>query len=66
MFCDGVPQGWPDHTIDKPAEYAFWRDYVPNLRPAWPENCSTGMSPSDHAEARALGFNPERLPTPVA
>ena len=25
-----------DHTIDKPAEYAFWRDYVPKLAPAWP------------------------------
>ncbi len=25
-----------DHTIDRPAEYAFWRDYVPALKPAWP------------------------------
>ncbi|MBL8235605.1 MAG: FAD-dependent oxidoreductase, partial [Bryobacterales bacterium] len=25
-----------DHTIDKPAEYAFWRDYTPPLKPAWP------------------------------
>jgi hypothetical protein len=25
-----------DHTIDKPSEYAFWRDYVPKLEPAWP------------------------------
>ena len=25
-----------DHTIDKPAEYAFWRDYVPKLSPSWP------------------------------
>lgn len=25
-----------DHTIDKPEEYAFWRDYVPSLRPPWP------------------------------
>jgi FAD dependent oxidoreductase len=25
-----------DHTIDKPAEYGFWRDYVPRLTPAWP------------------------------
>ncbi len=24
-----------DHTIDKPAEYAFWRDYVPVLNPPW-------------------------------
>ena len=25
-----------DHTIDRPAEYAFWRDYVPEMTPAWP------------------------------
>ena len=23
-------------TIDRPEEYAFWRDYVPALTPAWP------------------------------
>jgi FAD dependent oxidoreductase len=25
-----------DHIIDRPAEYAFWRDFVPELRPPWP------------------------------
>jgi hypothetical protein len=25
-----------DHTIDRPAEYDFWRRYVPDLHPAWP------------------------------
>lgn len=25
-----------DHTIDRPANYEFWRDYVPQLQPAWP------------------------------
>src|SRR4051812_37114817 len=24
-----------DHTIEKPAEYGFWRDYVPKLTPPW-------------------------------
>ncbi len=24
-----------DHTIDKPAEYQFWRDYVPKMTPPW-------------------------------
>ena len=24
-----------DHTIDRPAEYGFWRDYVPKLSPPW-------------------------------
>jgi len=25
-----------DHTIERPAEYAFWRDFVPALKPPWP------------------------------
>ncbi len=25
-----------DHRVQKPAEYAFWRDFVPSLNPAWP------------------------------
>lgn len=25
-----------DHTIEKPAMYDFWRDYVPELTPPWP------------------------------
>ncbi|GAB4363659.1 MAG: FAD-dependent oxidoreductase [Bryobacter sp.] len=25
-----------DHTIERPADYAFWRDYTPALKPAWP------------------------------
>jgi hypothetical protein len=25
-----------DHTIQKPEDYGFWRDYVPKLKPAWP------------------------------
>ncbi len=24
-----------DFTIERPAEYAFWRDYVPGMTPAW-------------------------------
>lgn len=25
-----------DHTIDRPASYDFWRDFVPDLTPPWP------------------------------
>jgi hypothetical protein len=25
-----------DHTIDRPAEYDFWRSYIPALKPSWP------------------------------
>lgn len=28
--------GGEDHTIDRPAEYDFWRCYVPSLTPPWP------------------------------
>jgi hypothetical protein len=32
-FAMGYDEG-ADHTIDKPEDYAFWRDYVPALKPA--------------------------------
>jgi hypothetical protein len=25
-----------DHRIQRPAEYEFWRDFVPRVKPAWP------------------------------
>ena len=25
-----------DHTIERPAEFGFWRDLVPTLKPSWP------------------------------
>jgi hypothetical protein len=25
-----------DHTIERPREYGFWRDYIPALKPPWP------------------------------
>lgn len=34
FIMDYVPG--EDHTIDKPAEYEFWRDYVPEMEPPWP------------------------------
>jgi hypothetical protein len=27
--------GGEDHTIERPAEYAFWREFAPDLRPSW-------------------------------
>jgi hypothetical protein len=36
-FCFAVDYlAGEDHTIEKPEEYAFWRDYVPQLTPPWP------------------------------
>jgi hypothetical protein len=30
------PAPGADHTIEKPEQYEFWRDYVPAVAPAWP------------------------------
>lgn len=48
-----------DHTIDQPAEYAFWRDFVPELTPPWPGRLLdfTYTHPRS-GEAKRLGFSP--------
>jgi hypothetical protein len=56
-----------DHTIDKPAEYEFWRDYVPNLKPKnWPGKLlSMSMSHPHTLEPRPMRFDPtERVGRP--
>jgi hypothetical protein len=49
-----------DHTIDKPDEYEFWRDYVPALKPKnWPGRLlSWQMSNPITLEPRAVKFDP--------
>jgi len=48
-----------DHTIDKPAEYAFWRDYVPAMTPAWPGRLlSWQMSEPRTLDVRKVTFDP--------
>lgn len=56
-----------DHTLDRPAEYSFWRDFVPTLRPAWTGRLFslTGTHPRT-LEVRTLGFNPEQETTGTA
>lgn len=50
-----------EHLIEKPAEYAFWRDYLPNLKPAWPGKLlSLTYSNPITLEPRTLGFDPTR------
>ena len=50
-----------DHTIEKPEEYDFWKEYIPSLRPAWApgklfsEDYST---PSNPAVTRKGFLNP--------
>lgn len=49
-----------NHTIDKPEEYAFWRDYVPQLKPAWPPGklLSWSMANPQTLETRRISFDP--------
>lgn len=48
-----------DHTVERPAEYAFWRDYVPALRPAWPGRLlAWEMSDPISLKPRAVSFDP--------
>ncbi len=48
-----------DHTIDKPEEYAFWRDYAPALRPPWPGKLlSWSMANPQTLELRSVSFDP--------
>jgi len=48
-----------DHTIDRPAEYAFWRDYVPDMTPPWPGRLlSWQMSDPQTLGVRQVSFDP--------
>jgi hypothetical protein len=48
-----------DHTIDRPAEYAFWRDYVPEMTPPWPGRLlSWQMSDPQTLGTRQVTFDP--------
>ena len=50
-----------DHTIEKPEEYTFWRDYVPQMRPPWPGKLlSWDMTHPITLEKRLMGFDPEQ------
>jgi hypothetical protein len=40
-----------DFTIDRPANYDFWREYVPELTPAWPGKLLSWTYSIPHAGA---------------
>ena len=50
-----------NHTIEKPAEYDFWRNYVPALTPPWPGRL-LDFAYSTPSGAKTLGFHPEDIP----
>ncbi|HEY8551228.1 MAG TPA: FAD-dependent oxidoreductase, partial [Vicinamibacterales bacterium] len=48
------------HTIDRPAEYAFWREYIPKMTPAWPGRLlSWEMTDPISLKVRPVSFDPE-------
>lgn len=48
-----------DHTIGRPEDYGFWRDYVPAMTPPWPGRLlSWEMSHPVTLEPRSLSFDP--------
>jgi hypothetical protein len=47
------------HVIERPAEYGFWRDYVPDMNPPWSGKLlSWSMSDPVTLEVRPLFFDP--------
>jgi hypothetical protein len=53
-----------DHTIEKPAEYDFWRKYVPELKPPWAGALlSWDMTNPITLQKRAVTFDPLREDT---
>lgn len=53
-----------NHTIEKPKEYAFWRDFVPPLSPPWPGKLLdfTYTHPGS-GQPKTLGFDPSGAKT---
>ncbi len=48
-----------NHTIDRPANYGFWRDYVPPLSAPWPGKLlSWTVVGGENHEARTFAFRP--------
>ncbi len=62
---DHDPAG--DWTIERPREYDFWQNYVPQLNPAWPGRLLdwTYTHPASQQPKR-LGFDPTQATTPGA
>jgi hypothetical protein len=53
-----------NHIINKPAQYDFWRSHVPDLTPPWSGKLlDLSYSNPSTLQPKALGFQPEGLPT---
>lgn len=53
-----------DWTIPQPEEYAFWRDFTPEMRPPWAgKMLELNYSNPRNLQPKELGFHPEGYPT---
>lgn len=53
-----------NHITDKPADYEFWKNYVPDLTPPWPGNLlDLHYSNPSTLLPKNLGFHPEGIAT---
>ncbi len=53
-----------DHTIQKPEDYAFWRDFIPQLTPPWPGKLlDLNYSTPSTLQPKSLGFHPAGIST---
>jgi hypothetical protein len=49
-----------DHRIEKPSEYAFWHEFVPELKPAWPGRLlSLNVADPVTTKTKRFEMNPE-------
>jgi hypothetical protein len=62
LVMDYVPGS--NQTIEKPSQYDYWKNYIPQLTPPWPGKLlSLSYSNPGTLQPKALGFNPANLPT---
>lgn len=53
-----------DHTIEKPGDYDFWKNFTPKMNPPWSGPLLDLMYSNPRTlEPKVLGFNPEGKPT---
>jgi len=53
-----------NHTINKPAQYDFWKNYIPTLSPPWPGKLlKMDYSNPSTLQPKTLGFDPRGIPT---
>ena len=62
LAMDYVPD--TENLIEKPQEYDFWKDFVPDLTPPWPGKLlSLTYTHPSTLQPKTLGFHPEGIPT---